>query len=459
MNFNGRLFSLSGALSAVLGSVLAISPLSAAESSQPVTFSKDIAPIFQEKCDECHRPNTVAPFSLLSYQTARPWVKAIKDRVVARNMPPWQIDRNVGIRHFKNDMSLSDEQISLITKWVDSGAAEGNPKDMPPNPTYDDSNDWKATAAMGRPPDLVISSSPYTMNAHSQDQWWRPLAETGVKEPTWVKAVEIRPGSVAGRRITHHALAHLVQENDPEARKFSDQVGDGRGPNEAGTLMEWAIGKTYDIYADGTGKLLLPNSRIWWDIHYHAAGETVRDHVEIGIWFYPKDQPPSHRVFLTGFQSTSRQGARLDIAPNSIAVQDGYTVLKAAAKLQNFQPHMHLRGKAMSMEAILPTGEVRMISNVDNFDFNWMTNYIYTDDEQPVLPKGTVIHITTWFDNTAAKKGNPDPSQWVGWGDRTVDEMAHAWVNVVYISDEEYNKWAAEHQPVNNRRIASGKSA
>jgi len=442
-------------LSAVFGSLLVISPLSAAETPAP-TFSKDIAPILNEKCVECHRPNTVAPFSMLDYKSTRPWVRSIKDRVVSRNMPPWQIDKNVGIQHFKNDPSLSDEQIAMITKWVDAGSPEGNAADLPPTPKFDDSNDWKATAAMGRPPDIVISSSPYTMNAHSQDQWWRPLAETGVTEPTWVKAVEIRPGTVAGRKITHHALAHLVQPNDPEAHKFSDGIGDGRSPNEAGTLMEWAIGKSYDIYADGTGKLLLPGSHIWWDIHYHAAGETVRDHVEIGIWTYPKDQPPAHRVFLTGFQSTSRQGSRLDIPPNSIATQDGYTVLRAAAKLQNFQPHLHLRGKVMTMEAILPTGEVRTLSSVDKFDFNWMTNYIYADEDQPVLPKGTVIHIISTYDNTAAKKGNPDPNQWVGWGDRTVDEMGHAWVNVVYISDEEYNAWAKEHEPATARRLASG---
>jgi hypothetical protein len=442
---------------AALGSLLAIAiPMSAAEQAQAPTFSKDVFPIFQEKCNECHRPNTVAPFSLLSYQTARPWAKAIKDRVVSRNMPPWQIDRTVGIKHFENDPSLTDEQISLIAKWADAGAPEGNPKDMPAAKTYSDDNDWKASSVMGRPPDMIVKSSPYTMNAHSQDQWWRPLADIPVTEPTWVKAVEIRPGTVAGRKITHHALAHLVQANDPDADKFSDQIGDGRSPNEAGTLMEWAIGKSYDVYADDTGKLLLPGSHVWWDIHYHAAGETIRDHVEIGIWFYPKDKAPTHRVYLTGFQSTSKVGARLDIPPNSIAMQDGYTVLKAAAKLQNYQPHLHLRGKAMSMEAILPDGSTQMLSNVDRFDFNWMTNYIYAKDEQPTLPKGTIIHITSWYDNTAGKKGNPDPNQWVSWGDRTVDEMGHAWVNVVYISDDEYNTWAAEHKPANNRRVASG---
>jgi hypothetical protein len=107
---------------------------------------------------------------------------------------------------------------------------------------------------------------------------------------------------------------------------------------------------------------------------------------------------------------------------------------------------MHLRGKAMALEAILPDGTRQMLSYVDHFNFQWMTNYIYADDAAPVLPKGTIIHVTAWHDNTAANPNNPDPQQWVGWGDRTVDEMAHAWVNVTYISEQDYQDWAAKHK-------------
>ena len=137
----------------------------------------------------------------------------------------------------------------------------------------------------------------------------------------------------------------------------------------------------------------------------------------------------------------------LDIPPNSIVQTQNYTVLKQAAWLENFQPHMHLRGKAMAVEAILPDGSTQMISYVGNFNFNWMTNYIYADDAVPVLPRGTIIHVTAWYDNTIANPNNPDPDQWVGLGDRTVDEMGHAWMNVTYISDEEYDTWAAQHKP------------
>jgi hypothetical protein len=134
---------------------------------------------------------------------------------------------------------------------------------------------------------------------------------------------------------------------------------------------------------------------------------------------------------------------RLDITPNSVTVTQGFHVLQQPARLENFQPHMHLRGKAMAIEAILPDGSRQMLSLVDNFNFNWMTNYIYADDAAPVLPKGAIIHVTAWHDNTKANKNNPDPDQWVGWGDRTIDEMAHAWVNVTYITEEDYKAWAA----------------
>jgi hypothetical protein len=144
----------------------------------------------------------------------------------------------------------------------------------------------------------------------------------------------------------------------------------------------------------------------------------------------------------------SQLGRVLDIPPNTVTENQAFHVLKSAARLENFQPHMHLRGKAMSMEAILPDGTTQMINYVDRFQFNWMNNYIYAEDAAPVLPKGTVLRITAWHDNTAANPNNPDPNQWVGWGDRTIDEMAHAWVNVTYISDEDYNAWLAKHKPV-----------
>lgn len=272
------------------------------------------------------------------------------------------------------------------------------------------------------------------------------MVQLNVTEPLWVQAVEMRPGTPAGRRITHHALAHLMQD-DPDATKLVDAPGAG-GINDGGVLMEWAVGKNYDIYRPGTGKLIAPGAKIWWDIHYHAVGEQITDHVELGVWLYPKDSPPKYRTYLTAFTSLPRNGpgtTPIDIAPNSTAVIQGYTVLKAPARLENFQPHFHLRGKAMEIEAILPSGQTQVISYVDHFNFNWMTNYIYADDAAPVFPKGTIIHVTSWYDNTSANKFNPDPNQWVGYGDRTVDEMGHAWVNVTYLTDEDYAAYEKAH--------------
>ena len=429
--------------------ILALPALTPAAEVKNPTFSKDIAPIFQEKCQSCHRKDSLAPFSLISYEETRPWAKSIKQRVVARQMPPWHLDKGVGIQQFQNDMSLSDDQIQTIAKWVDAGAPQGDAKDMPVAKVWPkDDGGWLLTKEFKRLPDMVIKSEPYTMPAKGQDQWWRPLTDIPVTEPRWVRAVEMRPSTPGGRKVTHHALAHLVQDNDPDAQRFNDTTGvGGRGSiNEAGTLMEWAVNKNYDIYREGTGKLLLPGAHVWWDIHYHAVGEDVKDHVELAIWLYPKGEEPKHRTYLTLFTGTPREGSRVDIPPNSIRQTQGFQVLKSAARMENFQPHMHLRGKAMTLEAILPDGTVQTISHVDHFNFNWMTNYIYTDEAAPMFPKGTVIHTTAIHDNTKANPFNPDPEQWVGYGDRTVDEMAHAWVNVTYVSDAEYAEWAATHK-------------
>jgi hypothetical protein len=188
-------------------------------------------------------------------------------------------------------------------------------------------------------------------------------------------------------------------------------------------------------------------------LHLHAVGEEIRDHAELAVYFYPKGQEPKNRTYLTLFGATSGFGGGLDIPPNTVAESQGYHVLSRPARLENFQPHMHLRGKGMAIEAILPDGSTRVLSYVNNFNFNWMNNYIYTEDAAPVLPKGTIIHVTAWHDNTRNNPNNPDPDQWVGFGDRTVDEMAHAWVNVTYLSQEDYDQWLSKQS---GRRGASG---
>ncbi|MEO8098142.1 MAG: cytochrome c [Acidobacteriota bacterium] len=411
--------------------------LSAGVSAQ--TFSKDVAPILQEKCQGCHRAGEMAPMSLVTYDEIRPWARSIKQRVVSRQMPPWHLDKTVGVQHFANDFSLSDAEIATISAWVDAGAPQGNVKDMPAAKVWPRTDGWQLSKEFGAP-DFVVSSESYTMPASGQDVWFKPLTQIPLTEPRWVRAVEMRPASNAGRKITHHALAYLQQ--DESGAEVSSS-----GPATQGLLMEWAVNKNYDVYRANTGKLLVPGARIWWEMHYHAVGEEIRDHVELAVYLYPKGQEPKYRTVLTAFSGApgTAAGATLDIAPNSLVQTEGSRILTQPARLENFQPHMHLRGKSMTLEAILPDGTKQIISSVDKFNFNWMTNYIYADDAAPVLPKGTQIHVVAWHDNTVNNKSNPDPNQWVGWGDRTVDEMAHAWVNVTYITDEDYQQWLTAH--------------
>ena len=436
-------------LTAVLAACAGV--VAAAEQPARVDFRRDVQPILREHCVSCHGPE-LQMNGLRLDRRADAMRGGSQADIGPGNAGGSRLYHRLIGTNFGMQMPpagpLSDEQIDTIVGWVDAGAPQGDPKDMPPPRQWNDNNEWKGMKDLG-PPDLVVKSEPYTMVPNHQDVWWRPLTNIPLTEPRWLRAVEIRPGTLKGRRITHHAVAYLVQEDPDGVAPGTDSALNARA-----YLMEWAVGKGYDLHGPDAGKLLLPGSQISWDVHLHAVGEEIRDNVEIALWLYPKGQEPKHRTYLTGFQAlrgfqTSKAAGatrNVDIPPNTIASSDNFTVLPKAARLENFQPHMHLRGKAMAVEAILPDGSVQTVSYVGRFNFNWMTNYIYDDDAAPVFPKGTVIHVTAWYDNTSANPNNPDPEQWVGFGDRTVDEMGHAWMNVTYLSDEEYESWAAKHK-------------
>jgi mono/diheme cytochrome c family protein len=406
--------------------IAALTPGAFAEVPAAPTFTKHVAPIFQAKCEACHRPGSIAPMSLRTFDESRPWARSIKARVETRQMPPWHIDKTVGIQDFKNDRSLSDDQIATIVKWVEAGAPQGDVKDMPSAVTWPEDQGWNYAGRYGSGPDLIVRSVPWTQKAGANDTWWKPVVDAGVTEPRWVRAIEVRPGTVKGRKITHHANSDLIQV---EPGGVGQPVGPGR-------FMEWAVGKEGEIMRPNSGKLLLPGSRIAWDIHYSASNEDITDVVEMGIYFYPKGEEPKYRQHLLRMGNTG-DGA-IDLPPNTVKASESFYPLRQASRIESFQPHMHLRGKAMSLEAILPTGQTAILSHVDNFTFNWHNAYVYADQAAPLLPKGTVLKVTAWHDNTAANKANPDPNVWVGYGDRTVDEMGHAWVNVTYLTDEEY---------------------
>ncbi|MGQ0733829.1 MAG: hypothetical protein ACT4QD_09255 [Acidobacteriota bacterium] len=412
-----------------------LAPAMAAGQTTPApTFTKDVAGIFQEKCEACHRPDSMAPMSLQTFEESRPWARSIKARIQAQQMPPWHIDKTIGIQEFSNDRSLTPAEIDTIVRWVDGGAPKGDPRDMPPPKQWPSEQGWNFAKHFGQTePDLIVRSAPWTQKAGANDAWWKPVAETGLTEPRWVRAIEIRPSTVKGRKITHHAIARLQQQ---ETDDLAQNPLDANGNPLPGTFMEWAVGKQGEMMRPGSGKLMLPGSKIVWDVHYSNGGEDITDQVELGVYFYPKGQEPKYRQVLHLMGATNAGG--VDIPPQTVKATEGYFVMRENGRVESFQPHMHLRGKAMSMEAILPNGQSHVISHVADFNFNWHNTYVYAETAAPLLPRGTLLKITGWHDNTAANKANPDPNVWVGYGDRTVDEMAHAWVNVTYMNDADY---------------------
>lgn len=428
------------ALMAALGT-LAVPVLSHAQ--EELTWADDVMPIFQEKCQVCHRPNSIAPMSLMTYEQVRPFAPVIKYRVENRVMPPWHINPEVGIQDYANDRGLSAEQRQKIISWVDQGAPQGDMSHAPAPRQFNDELVWRLEDEMGSAPDLVVESEKFDLPAVTQDKWFRPVVPTGLTEKKWVKAIEIRPKNARSRRVVHHALAFLLQQDDNKEGLPQDvEVPAGQS-----LFMEWAVGKAGQVFRPDTGKLMLPGSQIMWEMHLHAMGERVPDaQVEIGVWFH--DEPPKHRTILSMFDA--RGPHSLDIPPHEIAVTQGTFVLSAPARIENFQPHMHMRGKAMSMEAIYPNGNREVLAFVDNFQWNWQINYIFDEDVAPLVPAGTMIVTRAWHDNTEANPYNPDPNQWVGWGDRTVDEMAHNWVDVTYLGQEEYERMLADR----NARMA-----
>ena len=354
-------------------------------------------------------------------------------------MPPWHMDKTVGIQDFANDISLSDEQIDIIVQWVETGSVRGDAADLPPSVEWPRSDVWRLAEQFERPPDLIVTAPPWTQPAEGQDQWYQPVVDTNLNDDRWVRGVEVRP-SLRGRRIVHHALVNLLQEE--ESGDFTPVVD---VPGRGAFLTEFAVGKIGDVFRPDTGKLIKAGAQISYDIHYHSVGEAITDQTDVGLWFYPKTVVPKYRVYAQ-VMGTRHSMATLDIPPGEATVHHAYIPLPLPARLENYQPHMHVRGKAMSMEAIFPDGHVEMINHVGNFDFNWHVNYVYTEESAPVLPKGTVIHLTAWHDNTVSNPDNPDPTQWVGWGQRSFDDMYHAHVNVTYLTDEDYQEIIANRQ-------------
>ncbi len=369
-----------------------------------VTFTKDVAPILYKHCTECHRQGEIAPMSLISYAEARPWAKAIRERVLDRSMPPWSADPAVG--HWANDPRLSQAEIDLIVQWVGAGAPKGDDKDLPPTPKYTEG--W----TIGTPDAVIEMAEEYTVPADGTVPYLYFSMPTNFTEDKWVQALEIRPGN---RAVVHHVIAYA---QDPNV-KDTNPGGEGelrRGRTHLGGITP---NKTGAVFAPGTAKLIRKGSTIVFQMHYTTNGAVARDRTKIGFVFAKE---PAKTEILTG----NAINGRFAIPPG-----DANYEVKASKTfdqdvlITSFMPHMHVRGKAFSYTAVYPDGRSEVLLNVPKYDFNWQHSYI---PKKPIaLPKGTRLDCVAYFDNSEKNRYNPDPTKTVRWGDQTWEEMMIGW--------------------------------
>ena len=370
-------------------------------------------------------------------------------------MPPWHIDRTVGIQQFKEDPSLSDAEIRTIAAWVDTGAPRGNPADMP-SPV-----EWASADQFSFEPDVIIRiKEDIALMDFGSDQWVNaPMEDTGLTEDRYIQRAEIKP--LKGVSVVHHANA-IARRVAREA-----EIGPGEGSPH---IVEYAVGKAGEHYPEGSGKLLAAGSLLVMNLHLHPTGEETLVNAALGLKLYPKGYKPERVQFSRVFPFPSQMlQDDIDIAPgDSNARTDSYHYVEQPMRITAFQPHMHNRGKRQCLEAIYPPArqasassgflggqggphpvQPELLSCAD-FQFNWHLQYTYEDDVQPLIPAGTLLHLTSWHDNSAANRGNPDPSAWVGFGQRSIDEMALMWLEYSYLTDEEYQAAVHERQEQRN---------
>jgi hypothetical protein len=410
-----------------------------------VTFTKDVAPILYRSCIRCHRPEEIAPMSLLTYTDARPWAQSIKNRVSKHEMPPWFLDKTIGIQKYKNDPSLTDEEIATLVKWADTGAPQGNPADMPAMPSLDAISTWRIGT-----PDLVVHYPAFKMPATGPDLYGNLTAPFGTTEDRYIKAIQSRVVDPASRKIVHHALSYAVEPED------DNDGGDDAGGGSGQFLVEYASGKNATIYQPDAGVLLRAGQDARVSYHFHSIGEEADAKIELGIVFYPKGFVPKHVQWSK--QLGQEAAPDIDIPANAVVRRDGYTRLNSAAHLTAWQPHTHIRGKYQCLELIYPGEPVRTETvTCANWNYNWHTIYNYQDDVAPIVPAGTLLHVMTWYDNTPNNRFNPDPKNWVGAGTgRTIDEMGFSWIGWYDLSNDEYKAELAARKAGQPQRTTTG---
>jgi hypothetical protein len=408
----------------------------AAQTKAPVTFAKDIAPILQRSCQQCHRPNSVAPMSLLTYEDARPYARAMKARTALRDkrgaMPPWFIEKNVGIQHFKDDFSLTEEEIAKIAAWSDAGAPQGNPADMPPPLSFPDNRAWRIGT-----PDLIVVSPPVEMKAQAPD-WFGSIGQspTGLTEDRYVAAVEVkevndsqgragRSSTVGGLYVFHHATYAALG-----------------GQGGAALFPVHEVGRNADHFDANAGRLLAANSVLLFNsVHLHANGLDTKAHLEIGFKFHPRGYKPA----FTFRQLFVGNGPDLDIRPMEGNQRvDAYFTLPQHTKISTYEPHMHAPGVRMCLEAIW--GVTVQTLNCSKYDHNWVRAYWYDDDAAPLLPKGTILHVVGYFDTSPANRNVADPRNWSGSGHRSVDNMMINLMQAIYLTDGQFEAAVAQRR-------------
>src|SRR5262245_37872597 len=368
-----------------------------ASAAGAVTFNKDVLPILQKNCQTCHRPGNIAPMSFLTYETTRPWAKAMKAAVIERKMPPWFADPQYG--HFSNDRSLNQHDIDTIAQWADSDTAQGNPKDAPA-PVQWQENGWTAK------PDIVLKGVPFTVEAAPAKnviEWMALTTPTGFTKDTWVTSVEIKPSEPS---VTHHICVSFVPHREdavyntllwvdkqrdeagaevpPAQRKLLLPTADGQGrqftPGAVGAPGSGPVGVGFTCYVPGrslndfrrfNAALLVPAGYdVLWNIHYTPNGAKVTDLPEVGLTT-TSEQP--QRLLITNAVAV----ANFAIPPNAANYETPpaeFTFL-ADAELHWMSPHMHLRGKDMTYKLVFPDGREQIVLNVPNYDFNWQLGY------------------------------------------------------------------------------------
>ena len=361
-----------------------------------VTYTKDIAPLLQSKCIECHRTDGLAPFNLQSYDQVRAWSKAIHKQVHEGRMPPWGLDPEVG--EWSNDPTFTEEERAKLYGWLDGGMPKGDPKDMPKPLEFHE--DW----SIGKPDIIYEMPKEIVIPAEGVMDYQYHVTEMNVEEDMYVQALEVLPGN---RRVVHHIIVFL-QPPSAVASAMSDGF--------TNTMLDvYAPGSPAGVNPPGVARLIPAGSTLMWQIHYTPTGEEERDRSKFGI-ILAKEKPKEL------MRTATVVNANFEIPPfdDNYRVESSMTIPQDAT-IYSYTPHMHYRGKAMDFYLTTPGGEEELACSIPKYDFNWQLDYFL---EEPLsVPAGTEVRVVAHFDNSKNNPFNPDPSKTVRWGEQTWEEM------------------------------------